>query len=114
MTEQSLQQDRIQKRQYWEAKISRWKESGMSQAEYCRGHDLKIKTFSYWLRKFRKEKTATVQFVELPSEKLFAYKNEPNRITELKLIIDEGISIEVGDGFNPGTLKQVIETIRQL
>ena len=53
MTEQSLQQDRIQKRQYWEAKISRWKESGMSQAEYCRGHDLKIKTFSYWLRKFR-------------------------------------------------------------
>lgn len=114
MTKQTRKLESIRKRQYWQTEVSAWQQSGMSQARFCRSRELKVKTFSYWHRKFRKEKTGVVQFVQLPAEKLFAGKNETNRSTELKLIIENRFVIEVRDGFNPGTLRQVIETIRPM
>ena len=114
MAKQTQQESSRQKRQYWQAKIESWKQSGMSQAAYCRSRDLKVKTFSYWLRKLRKEKAGRVQFVELPTEKLFSCYQAERRITGLRLIVDNRFSIEVADGFKPDTLKQVIETIRQM
>ena len=114
MTKQTRKESSKQKRQYWQTQIDAWNQSGKSQTGYCRSRELKIKTFSYWLRKLRREKAESVNFVELPTEKLFSCHQAENRSPDLKLIVDNRFSIEVGDGFNPGTLKQVIETIRQL
>ena len=114
MTKQTRKELIRQKRQNWQAKIAAWQQSGMSQTGYCRSRDLKIKTFSYWLRKLRKEKVESVKFVELPAEKLFECNQAINRSTDLKLVIDDRFSIEVRDGFTRDTLKEVIETIRQL
>ena len=114
MTRQTMEESSQQKRQYWQAEVSAWQQSGMSQTRYCRSRELKIKTFAYWLRKLRREKAEPVKFVELPAEKLLACNQAINRSTDLKLIIDDIFSIEIGEGFNPGTLRQVIETIRQL
>jgi transposase-like protein len=36
--------------------IELWKESGLSQVKFCSREKLSVKTFSYWLRKYRKEK----------------------------------------------------------
>ena len=36
--------------------IELWQESGLSQVKFCSGEKLSVKTFSYWLRKYRKEK----------------------------------------------------------
>ena len=36
--------------------IALWHESGLSQVKFCSGEKLPVKTFSYWLRKYRKEK----------------------------------------------------------
>jgi len=41
--------------------IELWQESGLSQVKFCFREKLSVKTFSYWLRKYRKEK---VFFVE--------------------------------------------------
>jgi transposase-like protein len=36
--------------------IELWQESGLSQVKFCSRENLSVKTFSYWLRKYRKEK----------------------------------------------------------
>jgi transposase-like protein len=36
--------------------IELWQESGLSQRKFCSSENLSVKTFSYWLRKYRKEK----------------------------------------------------------
>lgn len=38
--------------------IRRWKVSGLSQVKFCSGENLSVKTFNYWLRKYRGEKFA--------------------------------------------------------
>jgi transposase-like protein len=35
--------------------IELWQESGLSQVKFCSREKLSVKTFSYWLRKYRKE-----------------------------------------------------------
>ncbi len=59
--------------------------------------------FSSGHRGLRREKAESVKFVELPAEKLLAYNQAINIVSDLKLIVDNRFSIEVGDGFNPGT-----------
>jgi transposase-like protein len=36
--------------------IELWQESGLSQAKFCSRENLLVKTFSYWYRKYKKEK----------------------------------------------------------
>ena len=40
--------------------IELWQESGLSQVKFCSRENLSVKTFSYWLRKYRKEKEFAV------------------------------------------------------
>ena len=53
-----------QKREYWKRHIDSWQESGLSQSQYCRQHDLKDHLFFYWKRRIVKPDTAT-RFVSL-------------------------------------------------
>ncbi len=41
--------------------IELWRESGLSQVKFCSRENLSVKTFSYWLRKYRKEKGFSVE-----------------------------------------------------
>ena len=36
--------------------IELWQESGLSQGKFCSRENLSVKTFSYWYRKYKKEK----------------------------------------------------------
>ena len=47
--------------------IELWQESGLSQVKFCSRENLSVKTFSYWLRKYRKEKIIKNE----PAEKAF-------------------------------------------
>ena len=37
--------------------IQKWQKSGISQAAFCKEHQLAISTFTYWLLKFRKQES---------------------------------------------------------
>ena len=37
--------------------VENWKRSGLTQATYCEGHNLKTHTFSYWVIKYQKQHT---------------------------------------------------------
>ena len=43
--------ERAAKRQYWQEQFENWKESGLTQAEYCRRHGLKQHQWWYWKKR---------------------------------------------------------------
>ena len=51
MPEDSQQLDPRPRRRFWEHHIKQWQSSGLSQAAYCRNHQLKAHRFYYWRQK---------------------------------------------------------------
>jgi len=94
-----------QKRKHWQAHISAWEQGSESQTGYCRTHNLNIKTFAYWRRKLVKG-AETVRLVHIPGVSVTA--------TPMRLIIDDRFAIEVGNGFSPDTLKQLVQAVQGL
>ena len=45
--------------------VSQWQESGISQAEFARKHELDLHGFRYWVSKFRKGKEEVSGFIAL-------------------------------------------------
>jgi len=61
------QQELEQKRHYWKTHITSWQASRVSQAEYCRRHELKLHHFVYWRRKFIPKPYVSRVFVQVPT-----------------------------------------------
>jgi hypothetical protein len=51
MPKDTNQLDLKQRRRFWEHHIEQWQKSGVSQAAYCRRHQLKAHRFYYWRRR---------------------------------------------------------------
>ena len=97
-----------EKRRFWQAHIVAWEQSGNSQSAYCRDKNLPLKSFGYWRNKFIPRKPP-VTFVPV------SVKIPPPPSgwsgTSLKLLTRSGYGIEIGDGFNPETLKKLLNTL---
>ena len=99
-----------EKYQYWQPHIKAWEESGISQADFCRQHGLNIKLFGYWKRKLVR-KSAGVSFVPVSIKPSHTASMKSG--SSLRLVTCKGLSIEVGDGFNPATLRMLLDAIGQ-
>ena len=103
MTTASRQNQRTKKQKYSQRHIEKWSQSGLSQAAYCREYNLKIKSFTYF--KSRLKKNLPVQFVQVPVE--------PVRVPSfLKLNIGSSFQIDIPDGFSRNTLTKVLQVLR--
>jgi len=49
----------------WRSHIQAWRRSGLSQAAYCRDHDLVCSQFGYWRRKLRSDSRSASGFVQV-------------------------------------------------
>ncbi|MCK5606105.1 IS66 family insertion sequence element accessory protein TnpB [Candidatus Pacearchaeota archaeon] len=93
-----------QKRKFWAAHVKAWKESGLSQAEYCRRQDLDSTRLSYWANKSN-VKPAAMTLVEVP---------RPVDVgTGLKLYAGH-YQLEIGNQFAPAALEQVLKVLERL
>ena len=102
MTTASRQNQRTKKQKYWQRHIEQWSQSGLSQATYCRERNLKIKSFTYFKSKLKKN--MPVQFVQVPVE--------PVQLPSfLKLKIGSSFQIDIPDGFSQNTLTQVLQVL---
>lgn len=97
------------KRHCWKKRIEHWRQSGLSQAEYCRQHHLKDHQLTYWKRRFEKTETA-VSFVSLPVGTSALAVNHP----PLVLSIDNHFKVEIRPGFDGHLLRQLIATLQGL
>jgi hypothetical protein len=54
MANQSSAEQLAEKRRIWEQLIQQWKDSGLSQTEFCRLHNLKTHQLTYWKKRFHR------------------------------------------------------------
>ncbi len=101
-----------QKRSYWRQHIDSWQETGLTQAEYCRQHNLKHHQLAYWRKRFLKAET-DVSFVPLKLENLLDLPTCQDQ-TSLTLIINNQFKIEIRAGFDAQLLQQLIFALRGL
>jgi hypothetical protein len=63
MNQLSRDEHRRQLRQSWQTIIGEWRQSNLSQVEYCRRHNLNYNQFIYWKKRLIYSTPATVKFV---------------------------------------------------
>jgi len=94
------------KRHYWESHFKNWQASTLSQAQYCRQNELSSKSFTYWKGKLSRP-DEEIRFVPVPF-----VADQPKKFgTRLNVVVNDRYLIEVGDGFTPETLKQVLRVL---
>ena len=101
-----------QKRIYWKQHIDSWQQTGLTQAEYCRQHNLKHHQLVYWRKRFLKTET-DVSFVPLKLEDLLDIPARQDQAS-LTLVINNDLKIEIRAGFDAQLLRQLIYVLRRL
>lgn len=101
-----------QKRTYWKRHIDSWQETGLSQSEYCRRHNLKHHQLVYWKKRFLKTETE-VSFVPLKLEDLLDIPARQDQAS-LTLVINNQFKVDIRAGFDVQLLRQLIFALRGL
>lgn len=116
--------NKTSKRPFWQKHLRAWSESGLTQADYCRQHQLSRAAFGWWKRQLqgkpkprrrssgtkqpRPSRPATVQFVEVqrgPDVNTIA------NTAAYEVLLSHGRAIRVGHDFDPDVLKRLIATV---
>jgi len=96
---------RAERRDHWRAIIENQATSGMSIAAYCRDAQIKPSYFYTWRRRLREQQPSAGGFLELI----------PGRLMEaasgIRIRLGATLAVEVERGFDPFTLRAVIETL---
>jgi hypothetical protein len=101
-----------QKRTYWKQHIDGWQQTGLSQSEYCRRHNLKHHQLVYWKKRFLKTQTE-VSFVPLELEDLLDIPARQDQAS-LTLVINNQFKVDIRAGFDAQLLRQLIFALRGL
>ena len=112
MTDQ-LKEQTQERRRFWKSHIEGWSLSGLNQAKYCRQNNLRSNRFTYWKRKFQRE-NLPVEFVQIHKEPVKSAHLFRLEETSLRLAVGTGFTIEIPNGFSPGTLKQLLFTLKEV
>ena len=82
-------------RNYWEMQVASWRESGLTQSEYCLQNKLNPRSLSNWNRKLKQSWGEPSQtFVEISSFKEISGHDERKiemRIGDIRITMREGI-----------------------
>ena len=94
-------------RQRWFDRIETWKQSGLTQKAFCEQQQLGLGSFQRWRGIFmRGEKPAASSAVSFLSVNVTV-----DKASSLALLIDDQLRIEIPAGFDPVTLKQVVQAL---
>jgi len=115
----------LDKRVFWRRHISAWRESGLSQAAFCRKYDLKAFQFSYWKKQIANNGEAgdcgvggaPVTLVQLPLKTQVMEQDEghvPSKAVPVELRVAGRYPVTIPDGFDPGNLKRLIQLLESL
>jgi hypothetical protein len=97
---------RAERVSYWRTLLDKQAESTLSAAAFCRGQKINLHQFYQWRRRFRNQQSEGMStgFVELlPCSK--------DHHSGIRLRLGQELSIEVDRGFDPLTLRAVLDAI---
>ena len=97
------------RRKYWKKHVNQWKESCLSQAEYCRQKELKAYQLSYWIKYLDKLGNGTEFFpVPFPMLERSIPTGKP-----IKLFIDKVPFVEIERDSDPAALHRFLDVMRE-
>lgn len=94
-----------ERRANWRRTIDNQATSGMDIATYCRESHIATSLFYTWRRKLREQQSCATGFVELTTVR------SPKADTGIRIRLSAKLCIEVERGFNPVTLRAVVEAL---
>ena len=94
-------------RQRWSERIQDWKRSGLTQKAFCERHQLGLASFQRWRRILMTESKPA----ESSAVTFLPVKLTTSMAPSLALLVDE-LRIEIPVGFDPVTLKLVVQVIQ--
>ena len=95
--------EREKKREYWTKQIGEWKESGLSQTDYCQRVGVKYNNFKWWRWKLKKKGQFLAVRV-IPEEKGL------EKSSEIEIRIGP-LSVIAGVDFEEDLLRRVIKSL---
>jgi hypothetical protein len=97
------------KEDFWRSHIVGWRESGLSQREYCQRNVLSKNALGWWRTKLSRQTSGEVRLVPVPFLKSAICRN---RISAgLTLVLGNHYRIEVGNDFHAPTLVKLLKTL---
>jgi len=113
MEEKTRTEELTEIRTFWKKKIQGWQESGLSQVEYCRTHNLIPHRFTYWKQKLVKKNTGVpISLVQVNMKA--GFHSGPAYASPLRLVFGNQFHVEIDRGFDPVTLRQLVLALRQV
>jgi len=94
--------------------IEMWKGSGLSQVKFCSAEKLSVKTFAYWLRKYKQEKgfpakkNESVQKAFIPVKVSNARNHLVPDCVSIEVTFPNGVRLSCPAGIDIGQLKTLI------
>ena len=93
-----------ERRAFWQEHLAQWQASGMSQVVYCRQQGLKLAQFGYW-----KKRLLPVRSADAAAG--FVTVQMTSAGVSLAVVLNARLRVEVYPGFDPVTLRAVIQTL---
>ena len=94
----------INKAQFWQDHITAWQCSGLSQAAYCKQHEIKFHNFAYWRNRLSPAKS--------PSAKLMKLGGMPAS-SRIIMNLPLGVRLELSASDLPVVLPAVLQLLRE-
>ena len=97
--------------QYWSDHISRWKETNLSKAAYCRQNGLAQHCFHYWFHKLERSPEAPPTVVPVS----FPLQDSPHEHKQaLSIKVGSRFEVTIQGDFHPPVLEKLIRTLEAM
>ena len=120
---------RHKSRRYWIQKCQAYKQSGLGSNKFCQSHSLAKSSFHRWFKRLEAEGVLEGDFIPVevedspavPIAESFSLADESDhRLTteetlevssDFRLTFNRGLVLTVPKGFDPNTLRQIVEVL---
>lgn len=91
----------------WWRHVKVWRESGMSQADYCRQQGLNPKTFSKWVQcEYPVDKTTPLEVIPIQ-----VTPSQPTAEAAVVLKLTQGVQLELSTAVSPRWLAELLQCL---
>ncbi len=97
--------EKTQKDDVWRARIGEWRNSGQTQAGYCREKRIALSTFGYWRRRLT-EPVLPQRFVRMA-----AVDTRPATRKRLTLILPDGLKVVFSERTPMSSVVEILEKL---
>lgn len=95
------------KSEFWKPHVVGWRDSGLSQAAYCRQHGLDLKRFAYWRRTLGPERAGAA----LPALVPIVVSDAPIADDRVEVRLPNGLQVRLSAGVDPARLVPMIRAL---